>query len=166
MVLKERTISLESLLKGLCVMSCKCYVATERLKKTQIAHVAGDLGKGSPRFSITSWDSYSCRLLVPRSCTLEKARKEWAGLHPNQRQLWSALVQHVKLKHRLLATQPLLISFLPSTTSLVQLEGEMSWLFTINGLFLGWISYAWVRRLHMDDPITELLCPMPANWSL
>jgi len=35
-------------------MSLKFYVATERLKQTQIAHVAGDLGKGSPRFSTAS----------------------------------------------------------------------------------------------------------------
>ena len=41
-------------LKGLCLMSLKFYVATERLKQTQIAHVAGDLGKGSPRFSTAS----------------------------------------------------------------------------------------------------------------
>lgn len=34
-------------------MSFKCYVATKRLKQTQIAHVAGDLGKGNPRFSTT-----------------------------------------------------------------------------------------------------------------
>lgn len=53
MVLKEKN-SLECLLKGLCVTSFKCYVATKRLKQTQIAYVAGDLGKGSPRFSTTS----------------------------------------------------------------------------------------------------------------
>lgn len=40
MVVKERTTSPESLLKGLCVISCKCYLAMDSLKQTQIAHVA------------------------------------------------------------------------------------------------------------------------------
>lgn len=38
-VVEERTISPESLLKGLCIISYKCYPAMDSLKQTQIAHV-------------------------------------------------------------------------------------------------------------------------------
>ena len=56
-------------------MSLKFYVATERLKQTQIAHVAGDLGKGSPRFSTASWDSTHARYLYQEAAHWRKQSK-------------------------------------------------------------------------------------------
>lgn len=40
MVAEGRTLSPESLLKGLCVISYKCFLAMDRLKQSQIAQEA------------------------------------------------------------------------------------------------------------------------------
>lgn len=55
-------------------MSFTRCVGTERLMQNLIAHVVGDVGKGSPRFNTTSLNPTHAVTCTKR-CTLEKIRQ-------------------------------------------------------------------------------------------